>query len=280
MKMRFVWPLLGFLILGSCEEAPLYLGMASPSVVSPSMASLTADFRETRLHRAEAVLEGLLTEGDWLSSLGVGLMRPGGGGTGATGAPDLMVELFAGWVFEDSPVPAERTAPAVKVGGDLVLSRTYVVPRAVVRQGRRDTALESCIRGEEDLAALRDLAPPYIALRVNGLSVGDEGYPLVWVIQARIRIDGEGRGGRTDRDKKARVREEALAQLEAGLRERLAVAPDLPVELRPELFWLAAAGDLMLGRGAGDILLREGPGGIFGETAALFKEADLAILNL
>jgi poly-gamma-glutamate synthesis protein (capsule biosynthesis protein) len=52
------------------------------------------------------------------------------------------------------------------------------------------------------------------------------------------------------------------------------------VEERPAILRVAAAGDLMLGRGAEGILLREGPPGIFGGTAALLREADLAVVNL
>jgi poly-gamma-glutamate synthesis protein (capsule biosynthesis protein) len=102
------------------------------------------------------------------------------------------------------------------------------------------------------------LAAPGIALRVDGLSAGDAGYPLVW--ETRVRF--------------------SLPEVPGRLRERLGAAPNPLREPGPELFWLAAAGDLMLGRGAADILLREGPTGVFGETAGLLAAADLAIVNL
>jgi poly-gamma-glutamate synthesis protein (capsule biosynthesis protein) len=48
----------------------------------------------------------------------------------------------------------------------------------------------------------------------------------------------------------------------------------------PEIVWIGAAGDLMLGRGAEDILLREGARGLLGGAAELIAAADLAALNL
>jgi poly-gamma-glutamate synthesis protein (capsule biosynthesis protein) len=117
-----------------------------------------------------------------------------------------------------------------------------------------------------------------IALRVDGLSAGDESYPLIWETRARFPAAGEEQDGR-DRKKEARVAALRI-ELETLLRGQSMAAANPLLETRPRLFWLAAAGDLMLGRGAGDILLREGPGGIFGETAGLFMAADLSIVNL
>jgi poly-gamma-glutamate synthesis protein (capsule biosynthesis protein) len=78
------------------------------------------------------------------------------------------------------------------------------------------------------------------------------------------------------------IRERAAA-LRDALKAAAGTSPGLvgafPGE-PPAILWIAAAGDLMLGRGAEGILLREGPGGIFGETAALIREADLAVVNL
>ncbi|GHV76719.1 hypothetical protein AGMMS49942_15400 [Spirochaetia bacterium] len=159
-----------------------------------------------------------------------------------TAEADLVLELYSCWGFE-----------AEDSGGEdfTVVARTYLVPRVdAPAEGRRETTLAACLAGEETLVPLRELAAPGIALRVDGLSVGDEGYPLVW--ETRVRFPTA----------------------------RLGSAPNPLLETAPELFWLAAAGDLMLGRGAGDILLREGPGGIFGETAGLLAAADLAVVNL
>jgi poly-gamma-glutamate synthesis protein (capsule biosynthesis protein) len=218
------------------------------------------------LPAAAAFLEALLTDGEELSSLGLSLMSPALDGTGSekpAAVPDITIELRSGW--EADLIPGEG----------FVVSRTYLIPRIPVPEARRDTTLEACLEGREDLAALETLAPPFTGLRVNGLSVGDEDYPLVWVVRAQVRMVGEGRRS------KEQIRVEALGtDLEERLRERIGTAPNPLLETRPRIFWLAAAGDLMLGRGAGDIFLREGPEGIFGGTAGLIAAADLTILNL
>jgi poly-gamma-glutamate synthesis protein (capsule biosynthesis protein) len=67
-----------------------------------------------------------------------------------------------------------------------------------------------------------------------------------------------------------------MVALEKGLEE-------IPKPLTagpPELVWIGAAGDLMLGRGAEDILLREGPGKLFGGVVELFAASDLVLVNL
>ncbi|GHV74263.1 hypothetical protein AGMMS49940_15650 [Spirochaetia bacterium] len=182
-----------------------------------------------------------------------------------TGAPDLLLELYSGWGFE------------AEASGDesFRVSGTYLVPRGEARYDRRNTSLEACLAGEETLIPLQDLSPPGIALRVDGLSAGDDGYPLVW--ETRVRLSAGSETG----SRKTEARIAAMqSSLEALLREQLSGTPNPLLEARPQLFWLAAAGDLMLGRGAGEILLREGPEGIFGETAALLAGADLAIVNL
>jgi poly-gamma-glutamate synthesis protein (capsule biosynthesis protein) len=190
-------------------------------------------FRKTELQSAFSFVQGFLKEGDLLSS--------------DTAAPDLTLELYSCWGFEAEDSRNEG----------LTVARTYLVPRADGLKGRRDTSLAVCLAGDETLIPLRELAAPGIATRVDGLSAGDAGYPLVW--ETRVRFP---------------------ALIDESVRERLSLTPNPLLETIPKLFWLAAAGDLMLGRGAADILLREGPEGIFGETAGLLGSADLAIVNL
>jgi poly-gamma-glutamate synthesis protein (capsule biosynthesis protein) len=125
--------------------------------------------------------------------------------------------------------------------------------------------------GGETLTPLRDLSPPYTALRVNGLSAGDPAYPLIKFTGLHIAVNGGGKAVKRLERKAAALREHILRSLEA--------APEL-IEAPPRLFWIAAGGDVMLGRGASEILLREGPAGIFGESAAMLAEADLALINL
>ncbi|MFP3043445.1 CapA family protein [Treponema primitia] len=235
------------------------LGIICPSF--PEATPLEADFRESELQTAYSFTQGLL--GDPIPP-GLSLVQPD------IVTRDLTLELYSQWQFEAETNDA--------TGGEaFTLSRTYLIPRDTALNGRRDTTLAACLAGAETLIPLRELSPPMIALRVDGLSAGDEGYPLIWETRARFPADGEGQGSR-DRKKEARAAALRI-ELETLLRERTAAANPL-LETRPRLFWLAAAGDLMLGRGAGDILLREGPGGIFGETAGPLMTADLSIVNL
>jgi poly-gamma-glutamate synthesis protein (capsule biosynthesis protein) len=135
------------------------------------------------------------------------------------------------------------------------------------------------LAGEETLTVLGELSPPELALPVEGLTAEDEGYPLVWETWTRLRRGLKNGPGPDNAKRESGI--SALGEQMAGLlQERLEAAPNPLVEPKPDLLWLAVAGDLMLGRGAGDILLREGPQGIFGKTADFFAQADLALLNL
>jgi poly-gamma-glutamate synthesis protein (capsule biosynthesis protein) len=162
------------------------------------------------------------------------------------------------------------------------LSRTWYVPRTDPLEGRagittgdrpvilrEDT--DDCLDSGEILAPLRDISPPYTALRVNGLTAGDPGYPLIKFTGLNIAVSGSGKDLKRREEKASALREHILKSLET--------APAL-FEEPPRLFWIAAGGDVMLGRGASEILLREGPAGIFGESAVMLEEADLALINL
>jgi poly-gamma-glutamate synthesis protein (capsule biosynthesis protein) len=151
------------------------------------------------------------------------------------------------------------------------LSRTWYVPRGDPLDGRTGISLEDCLSGGADLVPLKELRPPYTALRVDGLAVDDPGYPLVKFTGARITINGNERSQRRLEKKVSALQDHVLKSLEA--------APEL-FEETPALFYLAAGGDVMLGRGAGEILRKEGPSGIFGGSAALLAKADCALVNL
>jgi poly-gamma-glutamate synthesis protein (capsule biosynthesis protein) len=119
--------------------------------------------------------------------------------------------------------------------------------------------------------------------------VEDPEYPLIRVAGFRIR-----------ETEASSLKEDRIPALEEALRSALGTAlaafaapegapsagegPELPRlaagEEKPELLWIAAAGDLMLERGAGDILLREGAQGLYGGVDRLFREADLGVVNL
>jgi poly-gamma-glutamate synthesis protein (capsule biosynthesis protein) len=266
LKLPALLLCLCILILSACALKPVYVLIDR------------GDSSGRGLPAAAEFLEALLTEGDELPSLGLHLIGPGlGGAEGGSPAavPAITIELRSGWEADLFPGGAAPESGAPASGESFAVFRTYLIPRTRVPEARRDTTLEACREGEEDLVALGELAPPFTGLRVTGLSAGDEGYPLVWVVRAQVRLPGERR------KPKEQNRLEALGTaLEGLLRERLGAVPNPLLETRPRILWLAAAGDLMLGRGAGDILLGEGPEGIFGGTAALIAGADLAIVNL
>jgi poly-gamma-glutamate synthesis protein (capsule biosynthesis protein) len=222
-----------------------------------------------------AFLESLLSE-TALAALGVRLMP----GEAVTPEPDskttagIVIEFFSSWESEFAPADSGEGGPVA-----IPLSRTWYVPGENSLEnfledsltGRRDTSLAACLEGQETLIPLGELAPPFTALRVNGLSVDDPQYPLCRI--TGVRVQAADRGGA---EPPAVVSEKAAA-LEAlireGARSRLAARP-------PELLWIASAGDLMLGRGAERILVREGPEGLFGEAAAILRDADLTLVNL
>jgi poly-gamma-glutamate synthesis protein (capsule biosynthesis protein) len=155
--------------------------------------------------------------------------------------------------------------------GKTVVSKTWMVPREDPLMGRTHTGLAACREGRETLVPLEELGPPYTGLRVEGFSVADEGYPLIKYVWVKGR-EGAKKGGK-------RRRERILARIGA-LEKRLEEIAGPLMAGPPEIVWIGAAGDLMLGRGAEDILLREGPRGLFGGAAELCAASDLTALNL
>jgi poly-gamma-glutamate synthesis protein (capsule biosynthesis protein) len=188
--------------------------------------------------------------------------------------PDIFVDFVSSWEFEDQ-------------WGGTLLSKTWYVPQEDPLAGRGNTELAACLEGGEKLIPLTELAPPFTALRVGGLTVGDEGYPLVKAAGIRIRVEkpspedvpGGLLGKKAAERKIERANAEVLLKIQA-LEAALQAAAKPLVEDPPGILWIAAGGDLMLGRGAEDILFAEGPGGILGGTAELLVQADLALVNL
>jgi poly-gamma-glutamate synthesis protein (capsule biosynthesis protein) len=164
------------------------------------------------------------------------------------------------------------------------LSRTALVPRAELWEGRTGISLEEArgfvfegntgrVRELGDrVIPLRDLAPPYVALKVQGRDVSDPRYPLVLTGGLLFDYNGAGLQGRRNR----RRIEKNTAALFRLIREH-----NKPqAEERPRLYRIAAGGDVMLGRGVQELLFAEGPEAVLGGTAALVKEADLSVINL
>jgi poly-gamma-glutamate synthesis protein (capsule biosynthesis protein) len=154
--------------------------------------------------------------------------------------------------------------------GGIPISRVALVPREEAHSFRAGTSLAACLEGKETTVPAEEITPPFVALRVDGLALGDAGYPLIREVGIRLRIE-EG-GNLKDKDRlveKARALGDFLESADKPL--------ILPI---PKPFWIAVGGDVMLGRGATEILLREGPQGVFGKTAEMLASSDLSLLNL
>jgi poly-gamma-glutamate synthesis protein (capsule biosynthesis protein) len=219
----------------------------------------------------QAFLESLLTDQN-LDSLGVRM---------ASGTAGIVIECFSAWEFE--LVAADSDGAVAEV---IPLSRAWYVPREDILTGRGDTSLAACLEGREILIPLEELAPPFIALRVDGRTADDAAYPLIRATGVRLRVEGEGSPG-TDPGAGDRSGTNAGTGNHNGMGEKIAaLAEMIRKEARscpaapPELLWIACSGDLMLGRGAERILFSEGPQGLFGGAAAVLKEADLTLVNL
>ncbi|GHV63525.1 hypothetical protein AGMMS49587_13840 [Spirochaetia bacterium] len=235
---------------------------ACPSGSSPDYFMLNdpGDFK-----REAAFLSELLEDPDVLGPLSI---APAG--AEARGTASIVIDFS---VDTDASGPEGAAANAGGPKG-IPISRTWLVPRADPLAGRANTTLAACAGGVETLIPLEELRPPYTALRVDGLSVEDPGYPLVREVRINLRAASPEKKKRSGREQR-RIAEK-IAALEGLLRD----SPKPLVMEQPEILWIASAGDLMLGRGAEDILLKEGPEGIFGGTAALLAGADLALVNL
>ncbi|MDR1238755.1 MAG: CapA family protein [Treponema sp.] len=236
--------------------------------------------------REQDFLTSLLTEGGFLESLGFylspgtpgGQAESGGSGGGAKRwgrvQPETRIEFFSSWEFE-------------KGFGDILLSRDWYVPREDALAGRTNAELADCLAGRETLVPLAGMAPPFVALAVGGKTADQADYPLVRAAGIRITTRKPSGGDflpgafgeklRAQKIEKAYTN--ALPKIQA-LEEALRAAEKPLAQGPPEILWIAAGGDLMLDRGAADILFAEGPAGIFGATAELLAQADLALVNL
>jgi poly-gamma-glutamate synthesis protein (capsule biosynthesis protein) len=197
-------------------------------------------------------LESLFEENGKLWNLGLRLVSK----DTAEEQPSLFIELFSSLEYE-----YEASF------GDILISKTFLAPRADPLDGRTNTALDACLGGGETLIAAQDIAPPFVALRVNGLALGDENYPLVRNVGIRIRAAKE---------------EEAKTALKKInlIADVINSAPKPLISEMPQPFWVAAGGDLMLDQTGMDTFFKEGPGAVIGRTADIFASADIALLNL
>ncbi|MDR2952202.1 MAG: CapA family protein [Treponema sp.] len=102
---------------------------------------------------------------------------------------------------------------------------------------------------------------------MDGLALGDEGYPLIRETGILIRVEeGDDPEGK-------------LAGKTLALQEFLKNADKPLLSPMPKPFWISVGGDVMLARGATEILLREGPEGLFGKTSEMLASSDLSLIN-
>ena len=204
-----------------------------------------------RYEVAEAFMRGFLNDTEQLETLGIRLFEATVSDTTSQTA-DILISFFSAWEHE-------------RMADGIVLSRTWFVPREDPLNGRTSTSYIRCLAGQEDLVPITELQPPFVALRVDDLSVADEDYPLVRKIGVTIRnAQGEA---------PAALISQLAAALEYNALEALGTE-------RPALLWVAAGGDVLLDRGADKLLMAEGPQSIFGGTAEFLAAADLALINL
>jgi poly-gamma-glutamate synthesis protein (capsule biosynthesis protein) len=185
-------------------------------------------------------------------------------------APDILIEFYSSWEFENQ-------------WGDVLVSKTWLVPRTDPLEGRAEVSLASCLEGKEMLIPLEDLTPPYTALPVEGLCAGDEDYPLVRAAGIRVRYVEQNSPEWLKKRPGSRKAGKIRARLEEKAKSLEACIRSLPMSLireEPRIAWIVSGGDLMLDRGAEDLLFKEGPEAVFGETAGLLSSAGLALVNL
>jgi poly-gamma-glutamate synthesis protein (capsule biosynthesis protein) len=154
------------------------------------------------------------------------------------------------------------SAVVYEEGGAFIPAKlACMVPAVHPADGLDGVTLRAAAAGR--LVELADLAPPFVAVKVDGRSADDPRYPLV-------RAEGPFYAAR-----RLGGRERALIEAEA---KRL-FAGRGSAEL-PRFYTIAAGGDAMMARGAQELLFERGSGEVFGETARFLKDADLALFNL
>jgi poly-gamma-glutamate synthesis protein (capsule biosynthesis protein) len=169
--------------------------------------------------------------------------------------PSLFIELYSSWEHENS-------------FGDILISKTFFVPMADPLEGHTNTSLSACLEGEVEIISVEDITPPFVALRVDGLAIGDENYPLVRNTGISIRVSEEKKINKTFSEKMSQI-DEIIKAEEKPL-----------ISQMPETIWIAVGGDLMLDQKGTDTLFKEGPEAIFGKTAQMLASSDIALINL
>jgi len=241
-------------LLSGCRTAYDYVKITGGAEYGPEKAFVESLFEDDQKFKAMKLK--LLPDTAGLSSI-----EP-------APEPALYIEFLSSWESEAAY-------------GDIVVSRKFLVPQEDPLNGRIDTTLASCLAGKEKLVPVESIAPPFTALRVDGLALGDKGYPLVWTVGLRVVREPGGREfAKNEEPAQGKAGSKKLEKKLRALEKVLAGAPKPLLGNMPEIFWITAGGDTMLERGATEILFEEGPSGIFGGTAEMLASSDLALINL
>jgi poly-gamma-glutamate synthesis protein (capsule biosynthesis protein) len=231
--------------------SPLLFCMAFFCGCGPAIeyVSITGSDENTR---EKLFIESLFEKNGKLWTLGLRLVLQD---EEITKQPSLFIELFSSWEYEES-------------FGDILISKTFFVPMADPLERQTNTNLSTCLESSEKLIPAENIISPFVALRVDGHALGDEGYPLVRNVGICTRI-AEGKELSETLHKKINLIEEIIKDSSKPLISQL-----------PEPFWVAAGGDLMLDQEGIELLLKEGPKAVFGETAQMLASSDIALVNL
>jgi poly-gamma-glutamate synthesis protein (capsule biosynthesis protein) len=240
---------------------PLFILMAAFISCGPNLEYVNISGAEEN-NREKLFIESLFEEKGDLWKLGLRLASQdkaeGENGSEKTPKqPSVFIELCASWEHEES-------------FGDILISKTFLAPIADPLDGRTNTSLVACLEGGETLVPADEIAPPFVALRVDGLVLGDENYPLVRNVGIRLQIAEDA-----DEETKKTLLEKIIM-----IEVIFNATPKPLVSTLPEPFWIAAGGDLMLDHDGTKLLLKEGPQAIMGQTAHMIASADLAMVNL
>jgi len=207
--------------------------------------------------KEKTFIESLFDEGGDLAAMGLRILPEQKAGAGKNiPRPVILVEFFSSWEHEAAL-------------DDIIFSKTFLVPMEDPLAGRTNTSLAACLEGRETLVPPGEIAPPFVALRVDGLALGDDDYPLVRA--SGIRISAV----EYDEKKPPSRIEEKMNRL----RETLKAAQEPPA-VSPQPVWISAAGDLMLDNKCAAILFKDGPAAVFGGTAEMLLSSDIAMVNL
>lgn len=151
----------------------------------------------------------------------------------------------------------------------LTIERDYLIPVAEPFRQNPDVSLQDVSAKDFELVPLSRWELPGRALTVDGLSPADSGYPLVWYRYLLPRFNPELSDRKRD-------------ELEIWLQSFEDLLAQERGAERPELYWIAAVGDMMLQRGIEEQLMQgqSGLDTVFSDLLERLTSYDLLAGNL